>query len=62
MAVQLRDYIAQLKGFAGIDGIYDFTREAQRGLNLENAVVTLWDPEKKVWVPVSQPAGAPLGQ
>jgi len=61
-AVQLRDYIAQLKGFAGIDGIYDFTREAQRGLNLENAVVTLWDPGKKSWIPVSAPTGVPLTQ
>jgi branched-chain amino acid transport system substrate-binding protein len=61
-AVQLRDYIAQLKGFAGIDGIYDFTREAQRGLNLENAVVTLWDPAKKSWIPVSAPTGVPLKQ
>jgi branched-chain amino acid transport system substrate-binding protein len=61
-AAQLRDHIAQLKGFAGIDGIYDFTREAQRGLNLDNAVVTLWDPAKKNWTPVSAPTGVPLGQ
>lgn len=61
-AAQLRDHIAQLKGFAGIDGIYDFTREAQRGLNLDNAVVTLWDPAKKNWMPVSAPTGVPLGQ
>ena len=61
-ATQLRDHIAQLKGFAGIDGIYDFTREAQRGLNLDNAVVTLWDPAKKNWTPVSAPTGVPLGQ
>jgi branched-chain amino acid transport system substrate-binding protein len=61
-AAQLRDHIAQLKGFAGIDGIYDFTRETQRGLNLDNAVVTLWDPAKKNWIPVSGPTGVPLEQ
>ena len=59
-AAQLRDYIGHLKGYAGVNGIYDFTQTAQRGLDVSDAVVTLWDPEKKVWTPVSQPAGAPL--
>jgi hypothetical protein len=27
---------------------------------VNDAVVTLWNPEKKIWAPVSQPAGAPL--
>jgi len=59
-AAQLRDYIGHLKGYAGVNGIYDFTQTAQRGLDVSDAVVTLWDAEKKVWTPVSQPAGAPL--
>jgi branched-chain amino acid transport system substrate-binding protein len=59
-AAQLRDYISHLKNYAGINGVYDFTAIAQRGLDVGAAVVTLWDPEKKVWTPVSQPAGAPL--
>jgi branched-chain amino acid transport system substrate-binding protein len=59
-AAQLRDYIGHLKDYAGINGVYDFTAEAQRGLNVNDAVVTLWDPERKIWAPVSQPAGAPL--
>jgi branched-chain amino acid transport system substrate-binding protein len=59
-AAQLRDYIGHLKGYAGVNGIYDFAQTAQRGLDVSDAVVTLWDPEKKVWTPVSQPAGAPL--
>jgi branched-chain amino acid transport system substrate-binding protein len=59
-ATQLRDYLAKLKGYAGIDGVYDFTKEAQRGLNVEDAVVTLWNPATKNWEPKSQPAGAPL--
>jgi hypothetical protein len=34
----------------------------QRGLDVDDAVVTLWDPARKTWQVVSQPAGAPLGQ
>ena len=59
-AAQLRDYLGKLTGYAGIDGVYDFTREAQRGLNVEDAVVTQWDPGAKTWQPRSEPAGAPL--
>jgi branched-chain amino acid transport system substrate-binding protein len=59
-AAQLRDYLGKLSGYAGIDGVYDFTKEAQRGLTVDDAVVTLWDPAAKTWQPMSQPAGAPL--
>jgi branched-chain amino acid transport system substrate-binding protein len=61
-ATQMRDYIAHLKDYAGVDGIYDFERVPQRGLDVNDAVVTLWDPARKNWQVVSQPAGAPLGQ
>jgi len=54
-ATQLRDAIAGLKGFAGVNGTYDFTAEPQRGLNASQALVTHWDPAKKTWVPVSAP-------
>jgi branched-chain amino acid transport system substrate-binding protein len=59
-AAQLRDHIANLKGFAGIDGVHDFSASPQRGLDLKDVVVTRWEPAKNVWVPVSQPGGAPL--
>ena len=59
-AAQLRDYLAKLSGYAGIDGVYDFTKEAQRGLTVDDAVVTQWNPDAKTWEPKSQPAGAPL--
>jgi len=59
-AAQLHDYLTHLKGFAGINGIYDFEREPQRGLDVADTVVTLWDPAKNNWIPVSQAAGAPL--
>jgi branched-chain amino acid transport system substrate-binding protein len=59
-AVQMRDYLAQLKGEPGINGLYDFTQEPQRGLSVSNAVVARWNADKKDWETVSQPAGTPL--
>ncbi len=59
-AAKVRDYIAHLKNYAGVDGIYDFEREPQRGLDVNSAIVTLWDPDKKSWVPVAKPTGLPL--
>lgn len=54
-ATRLRDYIAGLKGYAGINGVYDFTKEPQRGLTVEQTIVTHWDSAKKAFVPVSTP-------
>lgn len=59
-AQQLRDYIAHLTGYAGINGIYDFQKEPQRGLDVNAAVVTLWNANKGVWEVVSKPTGVPL--
>jgi branched-chain amino acid transport system substrate-binding protein len=61
-AAQLHDYLENLKGYAGIDGIYDFTRIPQRGLDIENALVVRWDGTKKDWIPVSKLKGVPIGQ
>jgi branched-chain amino acid transport system substrate-binding protein len=59
-AQQLRDYLADLKGYAGINGIYDFTKIPQRGLDVNGAVMTLWSPEHQTWELVSKPTGIPL--
>lgn len=59
-APQVRDYLAHLKNYAGIDGVFDFERVPQRGLDVQDAVVTRWTPDKHRWLPVSAPAGAPL--
>jgi len=59
-ARQVRDYIGALKGFAGINGTYDFPKIPQRGLDVQNAIVTLWSPTKQTWELVSKPAGIPL--
>ncbi len=61
-AAQLRDYLENLSGFAGIDGVHDFKASPQRGLDLNDALVTRWDPAKDTWVPVSKATGIPIGQ
>jgi branched-chain amino acid transport system substrate-binding protein len=59
-AEQVRAYLAGVKDWAGINGVYDFTKIPQRGLDENDAVVTRWLPEKKIWTIVSKPGGAPL--
>ena len=59
-ATQIRDYLAKLKGTAGIDGFFDFPATPQRGLDDRNAVVTRWMPEKHAWVVLTEPGGMPL--
>ena len=61
-AAQVRDYIARLKGYAGIEGLYDFPKSPQRGLDINEIVVTLWSPARQAWEVVSQPTGTPLGK
>jgi branched-chain amino acid transport system substrate-binding protein len=61
-AQQVRDYIANLKGYAGINGVYDFPDIPQRGLDVQGVIVTLWSPDRQTWQLVSKPAGVPLGQ
>jgi branched-chain amino acid transport system substrate-binding protein len=61
-AKQMRDYIAHLKGFAGINGVYDFPKIPQRGLDINGAVITLWSATHQTWEVVSKPAGALLSK
>jgi branched-chain amino acid transport system substrate-binding protein len=57
---QVRAHIAGVSGWAGINGIYDFTREPQRGLDVDDAVVTRWQADQKTWLIVSKPGGEPF--
>jgi branched-chain amino acid transport system substrate-binding protein len=59
-AQQLRDYLQVLQGAASIDGMLDFKKSPQRGLGLDAALVTRWDPSQRHWIPVSKPTGVPL--
>jgi branched-chain amino acid transport system substrate-binding protein len=57
---QVRQYIANLTDFAGIDGIYDFKANPERGLGGDSAIVVRYDGTSKSWVWLTQPGGAPL--
>ena len=59
-AEKIRDDIAGLKSYAGVNGVYDFDKVPQRGLSVDNAVVTRWNGEAKNWQVVSKATGVPL--
>ncbi len=59
-AAQLRNYIANLTDFPGIDGIYDFKKYPERGLGPDASTVTAYDPKTDEWIWLSKPGGAPL--
>lgn len=61
-ANQIRTYIANLKGWAGINGVYDFQAMPQRGVGLPSIVMVKWDPAKDTWIGVTGLGGAPLGR
>ena len=58
-ASQLRDRLLKLAGQAGINGVYDFPKTPQRGLALDDAVVTRWTAAAHRWTVVSAPTGIP---
>lgn len=60
-APQVHDYITHLTGYAGVDGVFDFEKVPQRGLDVSDAVVTRWDKKSETWEVVSRPTGIPLG-
>ena len=57
---QVRQYIANLADFAGVDGIYDFKVNPERGLGPESSIVVRYDATTKSWVWLTQPGGMPL--
>lgn len=59
-AAQIRDYLANLKGWVGADGTYDFHAIPQRGIGAGSIVMIRWDPAAENWVGVSKPGGEPL--
>ncbi len=59
-AAALHDYLEHVTGYAGIDGVYDFTRVPQRGLDISDTIVVRWDPATKNWLPISKLTGIPL--
>ncbi len=61
-AAQLRDFIAHLTNFAGVDGVYDFVKYPERGLGPDGSTVTTYDPATKSWKWLSKPGGEPLAK
>ena len=59
-AAQIRDFIANLTDFPGIDGVYDFKASPERGLGPDSAIAVTYDPAAKAWVWLTRPGGAPL--
>jgi len=59
-SAQLRDFIAHLTNFAGVDGVYDFVKYPERGLGPDGSTVTTYDPATKSWKWLSKPGGEPL--
>jgi branched-chain amino acid transport system substrate-binding protein len=57
-ADQIHTYIENIHGFAGVNGIYDFSDGNQRGLFASAIVVDRWKPAEHKFVVVSKPGGA----
>jgi branched-chain amino acid transport system substrate-binding protein len=56
----IRDYVNQLHGFVGVNGLYDFRDGSQRGSSIQSLLLISWDSATKTWVPASGRAGALL--
>lgn len=59
-AAQIREYLSNLRGWTGINGVYDFKAIPQRGIGPSSVVLVRWDPQKDTWVAVSKYGGEPL--
>jgi branched-chain amino acid transport system substrate-binding protein len=53
----IRDYILHLRGWVGVDGVYDFSSGNQRGIADNAAAIARWDAAKGKWIRVSRPTG-----
>jgi len=59
-AEQVRGYLANLRGLAGVGGTYDFRAAPQRGLGADDVYVVRWDPVQAGFVAVSRGGGRSL--
>ncbi len=56
-ATQFRDYLRGVRGWVGIEGVYDFSDPEQRGLGVQTCVIDRFDAQRGTFVPVSGPGG-----
>jgi branched-chain amino acid transport system substrate-binding protein len=59
-AEQVRDSLSSLSDWPGVNGVYDFTKVPQRGLDVHSAVITRWDAAVRRWVIANEAGGAPI--
>lgn len=60
-AGQLKEYLSNLRGWAGANGVYDFRSGNQRGLGgIGAGIMVRWDPAKDAFVGISKFGGDPL--
>ena len=59
-ATQIRDYIDSLRGFAALDGVFDFGQVPQRGIDQSNLIVMQWDAAKDTWTAATRVGGGLL--
>jgi branched-chain amino acid transport system substrate-binding protein len=53
-AMQVRDYLETIHGYAGISGVYDFRDGSNRGLGINDVLLARWDAGLGTWVAASQ--------
>lgn len=56
-AAELHDYLEGMRNFGGVNGVYDFRTNPQRGLGQNADIVTTWDPAQRAFVPAAKPGG-----
>jgi len=54
---QIHDYLVNLHGWVGINGVYDFRDGSQRGIGQITCVIDTYDAAKDKIVAVSRPGG-----
>ena len=59
-AAQLHQYLTKLNNQPGVSGVYNFQKTPQRGLSLDNVIVTRWSKKAGRWILVSKKTGTPL--
>ncbi len=59
-ATELHAYLENLHGYVGISGTYDFRGGNQRGLSIDDVVITRWDQTKGTISTVAMHGGIPL--
>lgn len=56
-ARQIHDYLVNLHGWVGINGVYDFRDGGQRGVGLQSQAIFRYENAKEAFTPVSRPGG-----